>query len=266
MEEVLATQKAVTTMDTASLLKTVYHREFPLPTRPWIMTQIWHELLFAHWPLAPEVLRPLIPLHLEIDTFGGEAWIGVVPFWMSNVHPRGLPNIGALSTFPELNVRTYVKAQGIAGVFFFSLDAGNPIAVALARSIFHLPYFNARMRHQREGDTIDYECHRTHRGVQPADYVARYRPIAPASFSTAGSIEHWLTERYCLYTVFHNHLYRGNIHHRRWPLQVAELETRCDTMALSHGIYLPDAQPLLYYAERLEVLIWALEHCELVSS
>jgi uncharacterized protein YqjF (DUF2071 family) len=222
------------------------------------MHQSWLELLFSHWPIAPETLRPLVPDQLAIDTFDGSAWIGVVPFHMSNIHPRGIPALPGISAFPELNVRTYVSVQGIPGVYFFSLDAGNPLAVAIARSIFHLPYFRADMASRTEGDTISYRSRRTHRQAPPADYQASYRPVAPAQEYPPDSLEAWFTERYALYTVAGSQLYRGDIHHVRWSLQVAELETVANTMALSHGIYLPDTPPLLHYAQRQDVLIWPL--------
>jgi uncharacterized protein YqjF (DUF2071 family) len=222
------------------------------------MSQLWLELLFAHWPVQPEALRDLIPCILDVDTFDGEAWVGVVPFRMRNVHPRGLPSVQGLSHFPELNVRTYVTNGGKPGVYFFSLDAGNPIAVALARSLFHLPYFNATMKCVKRGDTIHYSSHRTHHNAPSADYVARYRPVAPVEYVPKRTIAHWLTERYSLYTSFHNRLYRGEIHHKQWPLQVAELEIEQDTMARSHNIHLPDTKPLLHYSALQEVLIWPL--------
>jgi uncharacterized protein YqjF (DUF2071 family) len=223
------------------------------------MTQIWHELLFAHWPIAPDTLRPLIPSILTLDAFEQECWVGIVPFHMSYVRPRDFPPVKGVSAFPELNVRTYVTVNGIPGVYFFSLDAGNPIAVFIARTVFHLPYFNAVMSSQRKGDTIHYKSHRVHRGAPPADYEARYRPITPVAYARPGSLEHWLTERYYLYTVVgRDRVYSGDIHHRQWPLQIAELETVKDTMASSHGIQLADTKPLLHYADRQEVLIWPL--------
>src|SRR5215472_13601899 len=161
-------------MNPTNILQTVQHREYPLPRGLWVMYQVWHELLFAHWPISSKVLRLLIPACLELDTFEHTSWVGVVPFHMSNVRPRGFPAIHAVSTFPELNVRTYVTVNGVQGVYFFSLDAGNPVAVALARSIFHLPYFNAHMESRRQGETIHYTSHRAHRGASPADYRARY--------------------------------------------------------------------------------------------
>lgn len=247
-------------MDIATILRATDHREYPLSTGPWVMTQTWHELLFAHYPISPATLRPLIPSILEIDTYEGEAWVGIVPFRMSNVRPRGIPAVRGLSAFPELNVRTYVKHREQSGVFFFSLDAGNPIAVAIARSIFHLPYFNAQMSCKRVGDTIHYASHRTHRGAPHANYIATYHPIAPITYATRGSLAHWFTERYSLYTVVQaKRLYRGEIHHVQWPLQDAELEITKDTMAHSHGITLPETAPLLHYSQRQDVLIWPLQ-------
>ncbi len=246
-------------MSTAEILQALSHREYPIEKGPWVMSQTWLELLFAHWPIKPDALRSLIPTALEIDTFDGEAWVGVVPFRMRNIHPRGLPSVQGLSHFPELNVRTYVTTRGRPGVYFFSLDASNPIAVAIARSVFHLPYFNATMRCERRGAHVHYSSHRTHRNAPHADYIARYRPIAPITYSPQKTIAHWLTERYSLYTTFHEQLYRGEIHHAQWPLQAAELETEQDTMARSHEIQLPDTAPLLHYSEQQEVLIWPLQ-------
>ncbi|GAC1425400.1 MAG: DUF2071 domain-containing protein [Ktedonobacteraceae bacterium] len=245
-------------MNTKELLHSVSHREYPIAPGPWVMSQVWLELLFAHWPMKPDVLRLLIPSVFEIDTFEREAWVGVVPFRMRNVHPRGLPSVQGLSHFPELNVRTYVTVDGKPGVYFFSLDAGNPLAVAIARSVFHLPYFNAKMTCQQKGDTIFYASHRTHHNAPSADYIANYRPTASVAFAQQKTLAHWLTERYSLYTTFRNALYRGEIHHAQWPLQPAELEVEQDTMARSHSIQLPDTAPLLHYSQKQEVLIWPL--------
>ena len=248
-------------MDTTALLKTVEHRSWPIPDTPWVMTQIWHELLFAHRPIAPNILRELVPSILPLDTFDGQCWVGIVPFHMTYVRPRSIPPVTAVSSFVELNVRTYVTLQGIPGVYFFSLDASNPIAVALARTLFHLPYFNAEMSSKRVGDSIYYSSIRTHKGMPSAEFQAIFRPIAPIAYAQDGSLERWLTERYCLYTdVPGKGVYRGDIHHVPWPLQLAELETKKDTMAITHDIHLPHISPLLHYAHRLEVLIWPLKH------
>jgi uncharacterized protein len=121
-------------------LEQVAYQPWPLPAGGWVMAQSWHDLLSAHWPVTAAALRPHIPARLAIDTFDGQAWLGVVPFRMSGVRLRGTPAVPWLSAFPELNVRTYVLADAKPGVWFFSLDAGNAIAAAIAREWFHLPY------------------------------------------------------------------------------------------------------------------------------
>src|SRR5262245_10075958 len=121
------------------------HRPWPLPGRPWVMAMRWHDLLFAHWPVDPAVLRPLIPASLQIDTYDGQAWIGVVPFRMTGVRPRFVPPLPGLSAFAEINVRTYVTIEQKPGVWFFSLDAANRLAVWAARLSYHLPYCFARI-------------------------------------------------------------------------------------------------------------------------
>jgi uncharacterized protein YqjF (DUF2071 family) len=245
-------------VETAEILHTVQHRPYPLPSGPWIIHQTWHEVLFSHWPISTEVLRPLVPASLQLDTFAGEAWVGIVPFRMSDVRPRAIPPLPVLSAFPELNVRTYVICNGIPGVYFFSLDAGNSLAVAGARALFHLPYFHARMESKALDKIIHYTSHRVHRGARSADYRARYRPVTPVIEAPPGSLEAWFTERYCLYTTAGSCVYRGDIQHIRWPLQVAELETETNTMAHAHNIHLPDTAPLLHYAQHQDVLIWPL--------
>ena len=224
------------------------------------MQQVWNDLLFAHWPLPPEVIRPLIPPQLELDTFDGNAWLGVVPFHMSGIRVRGLAPIPYTSHFAELNVRTYVTYNGRPGVVFFSLDAASPTAVMAARRWFHLPYFNARMVAQIEGANITYSSSRTHRGAPGAEFDATYSPTGPVSLSQRGSIDDWLTSRYCLYTIdSRQRVLRGEIHHQPWPLQPAQATITANTMAQAAGITLPDQPPLLHFSKRLDVLIWPLK-------
>jgi uncharacterized protein YqjF (DUF2071 family) len=217
----------------------------------------WHDLLFMHWPVSSDALRQYIPPRLAIDTFEGSAWIGIVPFRMRGVVPRLVPALPYLSAFPEINVRTYVSADGKPGVWFFSLDAGNPIAVEAARDAFHLPYYNARMICHPAGERVQYSSIRTHRNAAPATFRGYYKPTGPAFLSTPGTLESWLTERYCLYAANQRGtLWRGEIHHQQWPLQLAEAAIEHNHMTEQIRLSLPDTKPLLHFARRLDVIAW----------
>ena len=236
------------------VLKFLDHRPWPLSSGPWIMEQTWNDLLFAHWPVAPESLRALIPAVLPLDTFNGQCWVAVTPFHMTGVRGRWLPPIAGTSSFPELNVRTYVNHGGKPGVFFFSLDAASHLAVLGARAAYHLPYFYARMNVRPEKDCVHYDSFRN----RNAEFRGMYRPVGPVQLRQPGTLEHWLTERYCLYTVFRGSLFRAEIHHEPWPLQDAEAEISANTMATAAGIQLPEVPPLLHFSKKLDVLIWPL--------
>lgn len=238
------------------LLQHTAHRPWPLPRGPWIMAQTWHDLLFAHWPLPPQVLRPLVPEQLPLDTYDGQCLLAVAPFHMSNVRPRGVPPLPRFSSLPELNVRTYVNLEGKPGVYFFSLDAGMLSAVFAARSFYRLPYYYARMKVDVGADEVRY--HSLRRVPANAEFRGSYRATGPVQLRAPGSLEHWLTERYCLYTTTGRSVFRGEIHHLPWPLQDAEAEIEINSMAAAAGIKLPNVAPLLHFSRRLEVLVWPL--------
>ncbi len=238
------------------VLRAVEHRPWPLPSAPWIMSQVWHDLLFAHWQVPPEELRPLVPEVLPLQTFNGQCWVAVTPFHMSHVLPRGMPSIGGHPKFPELNVRTYVTFDGKPGVYFFSLDAASLGAVLAARAWFRLPYFYSRMRVTAGEQRIEYHCERR---VSPqAEFHGNYGPVTPPQLRSPGTLEHWLTERYCLYTVVRRSIFRAEIHHLQWPLQDATAEIAVNTMAAAAGICLPQVRPLLHFARELQVYVWPL--------
>jgi uncharacterized protein len=242
-------------------------RSWPRPTRPWVMVQTWRDLLFAHWPLAADTLRGLLPPGLALDTFEGQAWLAVTPFVVTGLKPRGLPALPGVSEFPEVNVRTYVTAGGKPGVFFFSLDAASALAVLGARVTYSLPYFRARMSVNVRGGSVAYATRRTHRGAPAAELHAEYRPTGPVAYSTPGSLAAWLTERYCLYAVDRRGgLHRAEIDHPRWPLQPAEADIRLNTMTTWLGVELPDVAPLLHFSARLDVRIWLTESLGLARS
>lgn len=262
------------------------HRPYPMPDAPYIMHQIWEDLLFLHYRVDPARLRQLVPPQLELDLWTppgsagspAEAYVAVVPFRMRGIRPRFLPAVPWLSAFAELNVRTYVRVGDRPGVYFFSLDAANPVGVFLGRRGFHLPYQNARMRCDAianpdmpadarpdfedgaDARWLDYESVRTHRGSPAAEFRGRYGPTAPVELTLPGTLVHWLTERYCLYSIDpRGRVHRGEIHHRPWPLQSAGAAVTTDTMCGSHGIALESSavdSPLLHFARSMEVIVW----------
>lgn len=237
----------------------VAHRPWPIPDAPWLMTQTWHDLLFAHWPVDRELLQTKVPPGLPLDLYDGQAWIGVVPFRMTNVAPRGVPALPWVSAFAEVNVRTYVTVGGRPGVYFFSLDAESSLAVAAARSLLHLPYYTAQMDvHLDDDGQIHYTSRRTAAGAEPAELVARYHAVGPPFEPQPGTLEYFLTERYCLYNVDDRfRAYRLDIHHLPWKLQAAEATIDVNTMALAAGIRLPPLAPLLHFSKRQDMVAWA---------
>ncbi len=235
------------------------HGRWALPEQSWLMAMHWHNLLFMHWPLPVAALRAHIPRSLTIDTFDNMAWIGVVPFSMSGVRPRYVPPLPWLSAFPELNVRTYVVANDRPGVWFFSLDATNRLAVRGARWLFHLPYYDAHMTMREQQGRIHYRSMRTHRGALEATFAGQYWPCGGVYYAAAGTLDHWLTERYCLYSVDRRgQLWRGDIHHDPWPLQPAQASIDVNSMTYQLGLKLPTTQPLLHFAHCQEVVAWSI--------
>jgi uncharacterized protein YqjF (DUF2071 family) len=239
------------------ILDITAHRPWPMPDAPWVMTQTWRHLLFAHWPIAADALQSHVPRAFEIDTFDGRGWFGIVPFEMSNVAPRGIPPIERLSRFPELNVRTYVRHQGVPGVYFFSLDADNRLVVAAARRFFHLPYFSSAMTIDVSERAVRYSSTRRAPRGSPASFAATYRAAGSSSEPVRGTLEYFLAERYCLFTVGRSgHVLRVEIHHPPWTLQPAAATFDTNTMATAAGLTLPDTTPLLHVAGRQDVVAW----------
>ncbi|MBL0388628.1 DUF2071 domain-containing protein [Tumebacillus sp. ITR2] len=238
----------------------VEHRPYPIPTKLWVMTQTWNRLLFAHWPIPVSAIREHIPKELEVDTYNGVTYIGVVPFDMSDIRARFFPQIPYTNKFPELNVRAYVTRDGKPGVYFFSLDASNLLAVSVARGMFSLPYFHAQMSSIQRRDTIEYQSQRIHSNAPAGEFVAAYRPTSEVYYAEPGTLDHWLTERYCLYTMHGGHLYRGDIHHVPWPLRQAGAEFEKNTMLdrLNLPIDDPLSPPILHYVDSIMALIWPL--------
>ena len=234
------------------------HRPWPLPQRPWIMRQEWNRLLFAHWPIASEKMRALVPEPLRLDIREGRCWVAVTPFYLSGLRGRGLPPVPGMSSFPELNVRTYVTFDGKPGVYFFSLDAGSVSAVFGARAFYSLPYYYATMRVRYGPESVHFKSARNH-GGKVAEFEADYRSEGEPRRPAKGSLEEFLTERYCLYAVQGRRMYQAEIHHVPWPLHPAKADITTNTVAAAAGIELPAQPPLLHFARHLEVLVWTPE-------
>jgi len=270
----------------SDILSETSHRPWPLPRRPWAMRMGWRDVLFAHWAFDPDIIRRLVPDSLEIDVFDdGLAYLGVVPFAMRNVRPRFAPGMPGHTNFLETNVRTYVRHRDKPGVYFFSLDCESTIAVETARATFHLPYFHATMSLARENSQIRYRTRRTDQRPPflpadanhehdhgPAELELTYEPAGPGYPSSPGELDHWLTERYCLYSVHPRHPERvsvGEIHHPPWQLQPARAEFKTNTITQPLGIdlgahaqaacgFAPNEPPILHYAPAIDVLAWRL--------
>lgn len=228
------------------------------------MAQTWTDLLFAHWSVPPQALEAVVPPQLPLDTFDGRAWVAVTPFEVRNLRLRLTLPVPLLSTFPEINVRTYVIVDGKPGIYFFSLDADSRLAVAAARRLYRLPYFHAAISVQRSNGELRYRSAR--RGPEPAPppaaFQAIYRGVGKPFNAAAGTLEHWLTERYCLYTLDgEQRILRGDIHHPPWRLQAAQTQIERNTMAAQIGVAL-DGEPLVHFAQRQDVVFWPLEPAE----
>jgi uncharacterized protein len=228
----------------AESLHEVAHRPWPLNPSRWLMAQTWQRLLFAHWRLPYDVLRPHVPKRLTLEQFDGSAWIGITPFRVTGLRLRGLPPVPPLSSFDELNCRTYVRYEDRPGIWFFSLDASSALAVAAARLSYRLPYRRASIRVRDRSFTAS---------VANGRFSARYDGVGSAAAATAGTLEHFLVERYCLYAD--DGKMRADIHHRPWPLQAADALVELEGLA---PVQL-DGEPICHYAERLDVVIWPPE-------
>jgi uncharacterized protein YqjF (DUF2071 family) len=236
----------------ASTLEDTGHRPWPLPDDPWVMGQTWDDLLFAHWPVEAAQVRDLVPDGLDVDVRDGSAWLGITPFEITGLRARGTFPLPLVSSFRELNVRTYVTRDGKPGIWFFSLDASSQLAVEAARRLYRLPYFPARITLERRGGRIAFECARD----EGRAFSATYRAAGTVTPAQPGTLAHFLTERYCLYAAGDGDLYRAEIHHRPWPLRPAQASIDLNSMA-PDGIEL-GGDPRFHFSARQDVVIWPL--------
>lgn len=236
------------------------------PDQPVLMHQNWHHLGFFHWEVPAAELQALLPPELTVDTFEGKAYVGLIPFTVTGVRPVMMPAVPWISSFHEVNVRTYVHRDGRdPGVWFFSLDASSTLAVAAARAAYKLPYFAADIEFHDSKEpipAIEVRSHRTDsRGATPANAHIQYRAVeGVAAPAAVGSIEHFLIERYILYAVDEQReLWRARVNHQAYPVQRAEVLRLDETLVWAAGIRRPEAVGLRHYAREVNVKVYPVE-------
>lgn len=240
-------------------------RPYALPKRRWARAERWRDLLFAHWPVPPEEIARLLPPGLQVDIFDQSAWLGIVPFSMERIRMRGVPRIPGASRYPELVMLTYVREENTnrAGVYFFTLEAANLLAVAAARMAFRLPYHWARMSMRARGEREFLYDSRRWLSSKPVGFRARYRGLGQARLierSQPGTLEYFLVARYFVFTVDHRgRLLRGDIDQPSWPIETAEAEIERNDLPAAYGIHLPSTPPILHYSRELAVYLWTPE-------
>lgn len=241
------------------------HKPRPLPSGRWAITQRWNDLLLAHWPVPEAAMAALLPGWLDVDTYQGSAWLGIAPFWLDRIKLRGVLSLPGLSSFPDLNLRTYVRDQytGTPGVYCFSFDASNLLAIGVARAVYHLPYYWAEMKFEQRSEREFAFYSRRRFSEREVIFRARYRGLGPTQRTAGhwgGSFEYFMTERTCLFSSNRaGQPIRANLHYVSWPLEDAEAEIERNDLPSAIGIKLPDIEPVLHYSRRLAVYVWPTE-------
>lgn len=230
-------------------------RPFPIRNNRWVMTQVWKQLLFCHWPVPADLLKEYIPPQLELDVFDGQAWLGIIPFQVEDMRLRGLPQLPYLSTYLELNVRTYVTYKGTPGIYFFNLDANKWMDVLGARIFAFLPYRKASMKMEVKGQHTCFQSNYNQNEL--LDIV--YHPVSEPILPSKSSLEFWLFERYCFYTPMGKSIFRGDIHHDRWRVRKAEAEVRKNTIVPFIPETYKERPPLLHFSDKKQVFVWMLK-------
>lgn len=252
----------------------------------------WRDAIFVHWPLAAETLAERLPAGIEPRTFDGRAWLGVVAFVMRSIRPRGIPAFAGL-TFGEANLRTYVAGEdGGEGIYFFHLDAADPLGVLVARTLYRLPYYRATMRVERSdavdgaqstegvGRRIEFTSNRVHPGVPDAHLDVGYGPKAEPSPPKPGSLAEFLVENYRFYVAGgdvrldadsaggvaersrNERVFAGDVAHDPWPLARADIDLRSTNFLAVDGLKRPDADPVAHYSPGVDVTAGRIRRVE----
>lgn len=232
-----------------------HHKGTDLPNLPWVMKQTWHDLLFAHYPVKLELLQKLVPPVIQLDSYNGSAWIGIVPFHVQNHRARLLPPIPGIDRFSQLNIRTYVTVNGKRGVYFIRVDMNHLIAGVLAKTFYYMPFQAATIKMKQNDQTIHFNSQKN--GQHQFEFQCKYKPITLPFYAAKGSFEQWLVERYSFYALNKKgEVVRSDILHDYWPLQLVEGEISNHSILLNVGIQVAKDEPILHYAKKMEALLW----------
>ncbi|NMD69298.1 DUF2071 domain-containing protein [Bacillus sp. DNRA2] len=242
------------------LMNDMSHRPWPIPSKNWIMRQTWSHLIFAHYPIPAELLRPYIPSSLIIDTYNGTAWLSIVAFQMEGIYFRGLRGLSVTPKFPEINVRTYVQFNGKPGVYFLSLDVGDWASLIIASRWYHLPYQPAQVSFIKEKQSFKVRSSRRGTLKHPIEFYGAFEPLSDVYFPEKETLDHWATERYCLFSTDKRaNLYCGEIHHIAWPIQKVKTEITKNSLFTPFQLQPSESEPIVHYAKGLDTLFWNIK-------
>ena len=230
-----------------------HHKGTAFPNLPWIMKQTWHDLLFAHYPVKLELLQKLVPPVFQLDSYNGIGWVGVVPFHVQNHRVRLLPPIPGFDRFAQINIRTYVTVNGKRGVYFIRVHMNHLIAGVLAKTFYYMPFQAAIVKMEQSDRYINF-CSIKSKQIE---FQCHYTPISESKLAEKASFEHWLVERYSMYSLNRKgEVMRSDILHNYWPLQLAEGEITNHSILLNEGIQVANNEPILHYAKKMEAMLW----------
>ncbi|MBW8348799.1 DUF2071 domain-containing protein [Bacillus sp. IITD106] len=240
------------------VLQKTEHRPYPLPSKYWIMRQKWRDVLFMHLPIKPEKLQPYIPSAIEIDTFDGYAWLGVVVFKIDGIYPRGFPPVSIRPAFPEINLRTYVRCNDKPGIYFLSLDVDDWTSYTLAKRWLHVPYHPAKISIQKKKQSYQFESIRNRNNQIICK--GSYTPLSGIYYPENMTLDHWLTERYCFFSNdIKSNIYCLDIHHTPWPLQKAVSDIYTNKLFSPFHFDLTDGTPIFHYSKGVDALVWNIK-------
>ncbi|MBB6443954.1 YqjF family protein [Bacillus benzoevorans] len=237
------------------IIKITEHRPNPLPDLPWVSTQRWEDVLFLHWPVSPDLLTPHLPQSLQLDLYDGTAWIGMVFFQVKGMRPRLLPAVPFISSYLQLNVRTYVTYKGRSGVYFFRLTVDSILACFLAKTWYSLPFMMAEIKMDSQGDDIHMVSKRKI-GKFEERMSCSYTPEASVFHTQMNTLDHWLFERYCSWNMRQGTLLRIDIHHTKWNLQKAAAVIRSNTVTDFLTAKISQNNPIVHYSSAKQALFW----------